>query len=288
LKGKLLIKEYLRGYEEDVRTTVSYKVILESASPDTLLSLIEPYKSHSSWEVRRSMNVLAFLSARNETSPVIREKASRILVTGVLDEDKGNSKRNFQYLLRISRIEYFDDATKELIREAFFEKDPSSERILLVGVAGLKDMIPHLQEIVQQDPEYVNAERNWWFGTQQWCARCALARLGDKGSIEHCISMVESHEDADFRIMNLLKHLAYIRQPECMKILKKYLDSDEISPFAGKDVIRVKYALLVIPLLAPAMDGFPVEDKLSGIYDDEDLQKARSYMADEANWKIIR
>jgi hypothetical protein len=56
----------------------------------------------------------------------------------------------------------------------------------------------------------------------------ARARMGVKEDILRCIDLVESHPDEDYRVTWLLHGLSYVRQPEVINYLQKYLNSDKL------------------------------------------------------------
>ena len=58
-RNSLLMKEYVWGLDKDIKTTVTYEVILENVPPEDLLDLAESYQTHPSWIVRRNMRRLA-------------------------------------------------------------------------------------------------------------------------------------------------------------------------------------------------------------------------------------
>jgi hypothetical protein len=286
-RSSLLMKEYVRGLEEDVKTTVSFRLILNSIPPLTLVKLAQSYESHPSFMVRINMRwfvskTLLYLPESN----INQKDKYTLFVLLVFDDDLGESGSAYTRLSYISRLEHYDDSMKEMIRQGFREHEKTRERILLVGLAGLTDLIPDLQKIVDENPDYTKRMDRWV--SPQWYAHCALARLGVEESIQHCVDMVESVESVDERLIFHMKHIAYIRQPEGIRLIAKYLNMDSREEYVGDDVMRLKHAERALHFLTTTMDDFPVEIRTPGAYWDERIQIAREYMADEANWKIIR
>jgi hypothetical protein len=290
-KGTLLMQEYVRGAVEDVPTTVSREDMLESLSSDTIISLVSEYKNHPVELVRSRVIGLAAQVAFKDSSEEIQKRAIKMFVENVINDIYHNSKFSIKYLINLSRLEYYDESMKEMIRRGFREHEKTRERILLIGIAGLRDLIPDLQKIVDEDPDYTKKHDRWV--SPQWYAHCALARLGVEASIQHCIDMVESVESVDKRLMFRMKYIAYMRQPAGMRVLKKYLDSDGMDSSGD---FRLSHAQRVYDLLERTMDDFPVMEKIpkGSIHKtrkeirDDTINEARAYMADEANWKIIR
>jgi len=86
----------------------------------------------------------------------------------------------------------------------------------------------------------------------------------------------------------ILPQIAYIRQPEGIEYLNRYLDSDLRLPPTDPVEKGEPVARWVLDMLAGCIKDFPVEKKPGRSYAQDDVETARKWMADKSNWKIIR
>jgi hypothetical protein len=159
----------------------------------------------------------------------------------------------------------FSPASKDVIRGLLAKPDAKNWVALVAGVAGLTDQMPRLRQIadVQQG----------WGRNLSWAAHLALARLGSKSDIDYCVETVESKE-LNQRIAGL-DQLSYIRQPEVVPILVKYLNDD--TPIgAGPSTPVGTYALHA--LCGMDIAGFPIAYGSTGLYSASELKQARIWL----------
>lgn len=85
------------------------------------------------------------------------------------------------------------------------------------------------------------------------------------------------------RVTVLLQELEYVRQPEALHILKKYLDSDERLEAVKPTVPGMKCAQYAAIVLARSLEGFPVvKEDLN--YTEDELNICREWMSAQTNW----
>jgi hypothetical protein len=100
------------------------------------------------------------------------------------------------------------------------------------------------------------------------------------------LSPARSEEDEAQRVLRILPHIAYIRQPEAIEFLWEYLRSDKTLP--PIDGIRIPYAQWVLHLLIPCLEGFPIQARDARNYKTEEIELARQWMTQQKEWKIRR
>jgi hypothetical protein len=111
-------------------------------------------------------------------------------------------------------------------------------------------------------------------------------RMGVKEDIQRCTELVESHPDEDYRVTRLLHQLAYIRQPEIVNHLHKYLNSDKSERYKGPDAMVKTYGQRAAMALAEMLEGFPGREDIGG--DQETIERCRKWMSEQTEWEITR
>jgi hypothetical protein len=173
-------------------------------------------------------------------------------------------------------VKYFDHIARKKIIDKFAYSNFDYDLILIAGMLDLKELIPKFKSLVSNDnPDFSKAPR------------MALARMGDKASIQYFINQLSPNGLLDN--LRLLEVLAYIRQPEAIKVFSNLLFSTESlpdDPCTGAEA----YASFGLYYLAQSLEAFPVKTQ-KGVrsWKEGDLQKARQWMMQhQGKYKIIR
>lgn len=278
---KLLMKYMYDSGEPTVNEQQLY-----TGDSKTLLEALVMYEFDTSAEIRRKAYVLAWKIGERSYAPDIRKMAVEQLVNAFSDSDLQLSYGVSKLLLSFVS-EDFTEQSKTVLRHRLESVPLQGTIILVIGVANLQEVIPDLKQLRSSSTDYeAVSPPNMWFSLNGWYARLALARMGSQEDIAHCIDMIESHPDADFRVTQLLKNLAYIRQPEAIMVLQEYLESDQRIDM-GADVIRTPYYEFALTLLGQILEGFPIirEDQN---YTLSDIETARAWMRAQTEFKIKR
>ncbi len=114
--------------------------------------------------------------------------------------------------------------------------------MLLAGIAEVRSAAPRLHQLANGG---------------SWSAQLALARMGDPMAIRYVIDRVENSKDEVRRVTRALDDLAFIRQPEAVEVIIKYLFSDKSTPASPPDVGSVRYAYYAAKALEEIIEGFP-------------------------------
>ena len=216
-------------------------------------------------------------------SPFLKPLWERMIYGICFDADDDLAHRLFSALSTIA-VADISEQTKEWIRQHLTEGRPRSEVISLVGIANLIDQIPRLQMFRMTVQEYAAlADQNGVIPElgdyRGWVARLALARLGSREDIQFCIDHIEAITDREVLVMARLGDYGYIRQPETIALLQKYLESDEIIVEGGDDVPRTGTSWYARRILAEILEGFPATGSLA---------EARAWMRAQTAFKIKR
>jgi len=279
----------------------------KAEDPNRLLAVLASFENHPDRAKRRiAHGYLARVAALHPTTSVRQEVVQR-LVKSIYDRTDHQAYKLFKRFA----AQDFNSETKDLILRALSDDRVSGRMIRLAGIANIKEALPRLEELSVKKPlDFNNVGKNMdltpqqreglvarlkqdyanrkptdqWYYDKCWHAKLALARMGVKRDIVRCIELAESIEDPDERVRRLLPDIGYIRQSEAIEYVCKYLNSD------GRllSVARERYANCAMYILAESIEDYPVKRKLGGRYTDKEIELCRQWMADKANWKIIR
>jgi hypothetical protein len=169
----------------------------------------------------------------------------------------------------------------------------------------MEDQLPVLEKMLIDEMKHQAKVKTGkagfsWYYTRGWAARLARARMGVESDIDECLRLVEKVEDVDRRVLTLLRQVGYIRQPQAIEHLQKYLESDKrLSPVKAS-VPGELHAGRALHILAASLRDFPVKLKESRGYKREEIEAARKWMAEqkqkqqgaekpeEKRWDIVR
>ena len=222
----------------------------------------------------------------------LRKRIVDKLVVKVRDDDRNRAHLS-RRLLKFQAAD-FSDKSKDILGEKLTlaldrsnNNIPSRDIILLVGAAGMKSELPRLKQFLDKNQERFEKELQGQslHGSLSWTVLRARARMGVKEDIQRCIELAESNPDEWYKATTLLANLAYIRQPDTVGILYKYLKSNKLSPYMGKDVVTQRYAGIAAGHLSHILRGYP--SYLSYRTPDV-IEQCRKWMAEQKKWDIIR
>lgn len=289
---------------------------LREADPNQVLAALAPYEKEEDWSVRHAAHAYLVRTATlHPTTRVRREVVGRLIDSAYTKQESSNE---VELLMRFTAKD-FDERAKGVIRQAMAKDRIGVATIRLCGVANLQDQLPRLEALLIDEVAYANdpnlrvsaAMKKYgaldeqtrrfyeerlrmlhrllptkWYRTLSWEARLARARMGVKEDIARCIELAEREEDKRERVLTILPQIGYIRQPEAIEYLRKYLESDERLPRMGGR--RQPYADRVMYILAECLEDYPIEQRPGFTYGPEEIELCRKWMAGRTEWKIIR
>jgi len=260
--------------------------MLRAEDPQIALNLFEPYVKDSSSTVRRMAYTLLRRTAELHATPPVRQR----VVETLLEERIRHPEEVDSALSVFQREADFSPAAKDVIRREM--AGDGLRPIDLCGVAQLRDQLPRLGDLLIDETQPTDPGRPiaYRWATEGWRARLARARMGVQEDVQRCIALVDSEPDEKLRVKHLLADVAYIRQPEAIRYLQKYLDSDKRFPddygvFEGY-MRGEAYAHVALRLLRQCLEGFPPGNKYVRTW--QDVLEAREWMAQQTQWHIIR
>jgi hypothetical protein len=272
---------------------------LKTVNPHLLLSLLEPYEKDPVWSVRRIAYFYEIKVAHLHPTAEVRQEVTKRLVEASIT---GSMKQAGTWLMNFTAKD-FGDQSKSLIRQALTRAnkgkvggDPS---IWLCGVANVQDQLPRLKELLidelayRSDPNMRHLPK--WYYTSGWAARLARAHMGVEADIARCIQLVDSilrpkgyfEDRVSVPETRLLENISYIAQPDSVKYLQGYLESDKklMGPHGEPWEPVASY---VLDLLIRRLKDFPIERKRGRFYSRDEIERARKWMVQQKELKIIR
>lgn len=281
-----VLREHLLSVTSKVRAgeerTYEENEFIRSADPVVAFEVLQTFEQDASPDVRYYVfwteeNLL--YSSQSLSLELRRQIIERLVRAICFDPDEVVS-----YSLRGSYdpgywgVDDFTEQAKAWIREQLGSPNPRNSVMLLSGLAGLQDQMPRLKELRSTDDDYLAIADDpvalTLLSVRGWQARVALARLGSPEDIAHCIEKIESSPDLYTRVRRLLRRYEYIRQPDVIPILQRYLERDDIV-----DEGSTPAGYYAQKILEQIVEGFPVN---------VDLATARVWMRAQTEFKIKR
>ncbi|MCU0665488.1 MAG: hypothetical protein MUF05_00060 [Candidatus Omnitrophica bacterium] len=260
-----------------------------------LLPFLERYMHDDSEHVRYISCAMLWQIGVNN-APL---KADRIRIVGILTRSLADSSPLVQphvakCLLDFTASDFSRDTKKWLENDflSYYAKSDSSRDfhniILICGVADIKSILSLLKNLLEDERQYEKKEHaGSWYGTTSWAARRARARMGSKEDIIRCIQLVEQEKDKMMRYSVLFSRLQYIRQPEVIPVLAKYLNSDEGPLYESDDTILLPARYWAAEALGIMLEDFPARKEVS-LFTEQDITLCRKMISAKKEWKIIR
>jgi hypothetical protein len=170
---------------------------------------------------------------------------------------------------------------EELDSQIASKGTPEPGVITLIGASGATSQLPKLRNLIplykqQADPAGLPPQPSQFY-LHFYPPLLACARLGDKESINKCIDLIEALPD-DEKVLNL-ETLSYVRQPEVVEYIKKFLFSDSKEHRSSRDVIEMSYAARATQALLKMLPDFPYMAP---------LEERRKWMSEQKQWNMIR
>ena len=281
---------------EQRRNNKPYKGItneeLKSSDPKKNLSSLSRFDKDSDGSVRRLAFFYEVQLANTHRTDEIRQDVTKRLVKALVEPNSNVSPHPYTFLLSFEAKD-FNDASKLIIRQALDKGNSTSGIIRICGVANIKEELPRLKELMIDEKNDMNEPNikntTIWYRTTSWNARLARARMGIKEDIEMCIKLLDSEIVKNPEMIHfMLEDVGFIRQPEAINCLKKYLDSNirlaSTNP-AWEGELAAGY---LIDILADSLADFPVKKEPGRGYSLDKINAARKWMSEQKEWKIIR
>lgn len=204
------------------------------------------------------------------------------LAQGMSDKEKSVREASVKWLLQF-REKDVSSETSALIAKNLEKRELDKNRILLAGLYGTESTLNTIRKLgstIVQDPEVGR-----WYGTKEWASNLVLARLGEIDS-EELVQRVESESNVVARVTICLQDITYIKQPEGVQLLLKYLNSEDRFPSVRDSTLGEKVCLRAAYFLAQSIEGFPIVKEYYSDYTEEDIATCRKWMSSQSDWSF--
>ncbi|MFH1616211.1 MAG: Clp protease N-terminal domain-containing protein [Planctomycetota bacterium] len=220
-----------------------------------------------------------------------RQKVVDILTEGLTDETNLVKQSIPKWLLSFQKQD-FSVKSREILSQLIALDEPDRRAvhfkglILVVGVADLKSELSRLEQIIDQEKAQKRNHPLKSEGHVYWNALRARARMGIKEDILRCVETIESCKDEQQIVTQFLNELSYIRQPEIVEYIHRYLVSDKRVPPVKTGTLGTYYYQYAADALAEMLVDFPVKKYVGG-YSKEEIEQCRKWMSKQKTWDII-
>jgi hypothetical protein len=212
-----------------------------------------------------------------------QESAISLLLTVAETDREGGLDDHAAKVLTALPGKAFNTEARSRVGKLLTRKEPPREIVLLAGVIGDSAFDTRLRALAS----HYNESSPPRYGSNDWAAQLALARLGDAPSIEHVIKRLDAANDEN-DLIRMFPDLGYIRQPEAVALLKKFLFSDARLRPTNPGMPGGRIAGYAVYELAKMLEGFPVKIEESKGYGESEIAKARAWMNANPKPTILR
>lgn len=215
-----------------------------------VLHFIKKFENDSHRRVQLHVRTVRAQLAYKTADTLLRQQIVETFIEDCMSPDPYIS----QYVCE--RLQYFQQndfspRARQLMITVF--KTGSYERkfVLLCGVAQVKQLMPALKKMAMK----FDRTKTDWQGTMAWYASVALLRMGGAANVDAMITAVELEANDVYRIGTLLRFIAYTRHPDCIKLMRKYLESSARLPAIRESLVPAVKEELGMPHNRYALPG---------------------------------
>lgn len=254
---------------------------IDSTNERSILLLLKKYESDRNVRVRKHLRIIRAIIADKTADTLVKQEIVESYVQDCLSPEPYINQFAYERLPYFNEHDYSPKA-KQLMVTVFNKGVYSGEFILACGMAQAKQLAPAFKKLAAG----FNRKKAGWPSTPAWYACLALARMGEPEKIDTIITAVELELDASYRVGILLRYIAYTRHPDCVTLLRKYLQSTERFPSERDNNSGYPYSRHALNYMARYLNGFPVKYSDLG-YSAEDVQAALEYYKEKDRKNFI-
>lgn len=257
--------------------------VLKPENAKATLTALNGYAKDTVVVVRGKAALIARAVGTKSVVNAIRQQSVTQLIQAANDKSTGNAGAALNYLTEFKKSDFTKVHHDSL--QALFKRNPPYIDILakLIGFIEIKELQSDLFALSQQST----------LGRKErWSAMLALARMNDERAITDIMNRVKRMPVADAVVYEVFPDLVYTRRPEAISYLVEALNSDAKncnSPDAER-AARIPCAYRVMEMLAPVIEGYPLQLDESGDIQTKDypaaLQQARDWFITNKTYTI--
>ena len=247
-----------------------------------VLTFLKRYEHDPVPEVRQRVQAIKAKIAMQSKDTLVRQQVVEEYVKDVSSPDQDIVQYAISRLLTFGEHDFSAKAKKDIV-SVFNRLNNNHDFILVCGTVQLKELIPQFKKLAAG----FDRTKEGWYATTGWYASLALARMGDSQKTDTIIAAVELELDPILRVTRLLRYVAYTRQPDCIKLLQKYLESSERLPSLREPGKGTEFNQYALEYLAQYLEGFPIKAKGIG-YTTGEIETARAFLKANPPSKIAQ
>lgn len=263
------------------REAITDRVATElSTDLATGLKSLRSYDSHESQDLKRDLLAMAWRVALKSDDPAVRQALANYLLEAVASGTPFLQGQAVKFLQDFSPRD-FDQQATAMLQALPLSGDYASERIRLIGIAGVEGRTAVLREAAGTNWNGVQGDS--LYASREWAASLALARFGDVESTKRIIEQVKNEPNIILRATKLFTDLAYTRQPAAFDALRDYLHSHGRLPQIKDSVPGTPEAVYAATLFAKHAEGCPITSE--DVYE-KDVATIRQWADVQASWRF--
>lgn len=261
-----VIKGIISNSLKNKSSSEHYKKLAEY-SLDEILIGCEEYVNDSTTIVRVSVYEIVYLMGLQKDKEPEVTKAVNLLLAGCADKDPGVVYTLLNYLKYFKPSDFNVEARIKLAQMARDGSVYFTQVLRLTGSIGLSDLAYDYKEMLQQQ-KYNDKKTTWNI-------RLVLARMGDKESEAFCMNKMKKAPLNNEVVYDLFPDLTYMRTKEAFDYLLDIIKSDEKSCSSSNpdSEASIICAFIIIRLVAPYINEFPVKIDKTGDFIEKDYNK---------------
>jgi hypothetical protein len=244
----------------------------DSSNENYFFNFLKKYKNDQSINVRSRVKSLQFVIALKSIDTLIRQELVLDLIIDGSDFEPSINQEAFGHLSYFKEHD-FSPKAKKMIITLFNKPNYDHNFILACGTAQVKELIPELKKLATS----FNRKQEGWYSTMSWFANLALVKMGEVEKIDNIISAVELELNTDLRVTRLLKYVVYTKDPDCIRLILKYMASSEkVTGLHGMEGLG--FNQYIVEYLSREFEDFPVKTKTIGAYTKEETEKTLAFL----------
>lgn len=232
-----------------------------------VFQILKPYESNPNPHFQRRIYDTYYKIGLNSKSIFDRKNMVKSLLNSCGDSLKTSyaCETSLDNLQKVNKNEFdADDIEKiqKLLTKDYktyypqpIEYKPYDDLVLLAGFLDIEKSIPTLKNLILPNSNY----------QRKWEVHLALARLGQKESIDYCIEEIKKSQFG----FSQLEEISYIRQPEIIDLFDQYLFSDYWMKMPESEKEGSETVNIILNLYLKSIKKFPLNFRYGGFTKEE-------------------
>jgi len=260
------------------------KFIYKPENTGFSISKAKKYLTEKEFLVRNQAYLIIKQAASSSQKEEEVKEAVMLISKGALDSNFGIARYCAKSLQYFPRTAFSEEAKKNIGKVLAVNPKTIRETALIIGYLGLSTQSVALKSIAN-NPKARKRDR--------WYAHIALARLGEKESVDYCLGVYHSLPLGGEVVENMIPDFLYTRNVEIynevIKIL--YIDKKKCTSANPNNEKSILCGYNVMEQMASYIKDFPLEPHASGAIKtdsyEKSLQELRQWFTEHDNFTIL-